>query len=78
MCLKRRQRLTTAAHEPLQELHDQQRELEEQRLAIVAEGLDEALQTPEDDPAWGQGVRQILTTPGGAPPLRAHYDQVSA
>src|SRR5919204_385441 len=47
-------------------------------LAVFAEVLDEAVQTPEDDPALGQGVRQILTTHGGAATLRAHYDQVSA
>jgi TnpA family transposase len=78
MFLKRMQRMTTAAHEHLHELQEQHRELEEQMLAVFAEVLDEALQTPEDDPALGQGVRQIFATHGGAVTLRAHYDQVSA
>ena len=74
---------THAAHyhcrpRALHELQDQHRELEEQMLAVFAEVLDEALQTPEDDPALGEGVRQILTTHGGAATLRAHYEQVSA
>ena len=63
MFLKRMQRMTTAAHEHLRELQDQHRELEEQMLAVFAEVLDEALQTPEDDPALGQGVRQIFDHP---------------
>lgn len=78
MFLKRMQRMTTAAHEHLRELQDQHRELEEQMLAVFAEVLDEVVQTPEDDPALGQGVRQILTTHGGAATLRAHYERVSA
>ena len=78
MFLKRMQRITTAAHEHLRELQDQHREREEQMLAILAEVLDEALETPEDDPALGQGVRQIFATPGGAATLRAHYEQVAA
>ena len=71
MCLKRMQRMTTAAHEHLRELQDQHRELEAQMMAVFAEVLDEALQTPEDDPALGQGGRQILATHGGAATLRA-------
>ena len=55
MFLKRMQRITTAAHEHLHELQDQHRELEEQMLAVFAEVLDEALLTPEDDPALGEG-----------------------
>ena len=56
MFLKRMQRITTAAHEHLHELQDQHRELEEQMLAVFAEAvLDEALLTPEDDPALGEG-----------------------
>lgn len=78
MFLKRMQRITVAAHEHLHELQDQHRELEEQMLAVFAAVLDEALLTPEDDPALGEGVRHILTTHGGAATLRAHYDQVSA
>jgi hypothetical protein len=78
MFLKRMQRITTAAHEHLRELQDQHREREEQMLAILAEVLDEALQTPEDDPALGQGIRQIFATHGGAATLRAHYEQVAA
>ena len=60
MFLKRMQRMTTAAHEHLHELQEQHRDLEEQMMAVFAEVLDEALRTPEDDPALGQGVRQIL------------------
>jgi TnpA family transposase len=78
MFLKRMQRMTTAAHEHLHELQDQHRELEEQMLAVFAEVLDEALHTPEDDPALGEGVRHILATHGGAATLRAHYEHVSA
>jgi len=72
MFRKRMQRMTTAAHAHLRELQDQHRELEAQLMAVFAEVLDEALQTPEDDPAWGQGVRHILATHGGAATLRAH------
>ena len=71
MFLKRRQRMTTAAHEHLHELQDQHRDLEEQMLAVFAEVLDEALLLPEDDPALGEGVRHILTTHGGVATLRA-------
>jgi hypothetical protein len=53
MFLKRMQRMTTAAHEHLRELQDQHRELAEQMMAVFAEVLDEAIQTPEDDPALG-------------------------
>ena len=53
MFLKRMQRITTAAHD-IYELQDQHRELKEQMLAVF-EVLDEALLTPEDDPALGEG-----------------------
>jgi len=64
MFLKRLQRMTTAAHEHLPELQDQHRELEEQMLAVFAEVLDEAWQTPEDAPALGERGRHLFGPAG--------------
>ena len=71
-------RTRTLAKEKLQELQDQHRELEEHMLAVFAEVIDHTIQTPEDNAAFGQGVRDILKNDGGAEALRARYEQVSA
>jgi TnpA family transposase len=79
MLLKRMRRTTTAAKKRLQELQDQHRELEEQMLAVLADVIDETIQTPpEANAALGQGVRNILKDHGGAEALRERYAHVSA
>ena len=78
MLLKRMRRTTTAAKKQLKELQDQHRELEEQMLAVFADVINETIQTPEDNAALGQGVRDILQNSGGAEALRERYTQVSA
>jgi hypothetical protein len=79
MLLKRMRRTTTAAKKRLQELHDQHRELEEQMLAVLADVIDETIQTPpEANAALGQGMRNILKDHGGAEALRERYEHVSA
>jgi Domain of unknown function (DUF4158) len=78
MLLKRMRRTRTLAREKLKELKEQHRELEEHMLAVFAEVIDETIQTPEDNAALGQGVRDILKNDGGAEALRERYEQVSA
>jgi TnpA family transposase len=78
MLLKRMRRTTTAAKKHLKELQDRHRELEEQMLAVFADVIDETIQTPEDNAALGQGVRDIFKDYGGAEVLRERYEQVSA
>jgi TnpA family transposase len=78
MLLKRMRRTRTLAREKLKELQEQHRELEEHMLAVFAEVIDETIQTPEDNAALGQGVRDILHNDGGAEALRERYAQVSA
>ena len=78
MFLRRMRRTFTLAQEKLKELQDQYRELEEHMLAVFAEVIDQTIQTPEDNAALGQGVRDILKNDGGAEALRARYEQVSA
>jgi TnpA family transposase len=78
MLLKRMRRTSTAAKKQLQELQDRHRELEEQMLAVLADVLDQTIQTPEDNATLGQGVRNIFKGYGGAEALRERYEQVSA
>ena len=78
MFLRRMRRTLTLAKEKLKELQDQYRELEEHMLAVFAEVIDHTIQTPEDNAALGQGVRDILKNDGGAEALKARYEQVSA
>jgi TnpA family transposase len=78
MFLKRMRRTLALAKEKLKELQDQHREREEHMLAVFADIIDETIQTPEDNAALGQGVRDILKNEGGAEALRARYEQVSA
>ena len=70
MLLRRMRRTLTLAKEKLKELQEQHRELEEHMLAVFAEVIDETIQTPEDNAALGQGVRDILKNDGGAEALR--------
>ena len=60
MLIRRMRRTRALAREKLKELQDQHRELEEHMLAIFAKVIDETIQTPEDNTALGQGVRDIL------------------
>ena len=47
-------------------------------LAVFAEVIDHTIDTPDDNAALGQGVRDILKNEGGAEALRTRYEQVSA
>jgi hypothetical protein len=47
-------------------------------LAVFAEVIDHTIDTPDDNAALGQGVRDMLKNEGGAEALRTRYEQVSA
>ena len=78
MFLRRMRRTRTLAKEKLTDLQEQPRELEEHRLAVFADVIDETILNPEDNVALGQGVRDILKNDGGAAALRERYEPVSA
>jgi len=78
MFTRRMRRTLTLAREKLQELQDQHRALEEHMLAVFAEVIEHTIDTPDDNAALGQGVRDILKNDGGAEALRTRYEQVSA
>ena len=78
MLLKRMRRTRTLAREKLKELQDQHRELEEHMLAVFATVINQTTQTPEDNAALGEGVREILKKDGGAEVLKERYEQVAA
>lgn len=79
MLLKRMRSTTNAAHERLNELHDQYRELEEQMLAVFSEVLTHTMATPEEEVATlGHHVRQVLKAHGGAEALQERYAHVAA